>query len=225
MSAIELTLVDAVLGWWRQCDPICFDEAAMLITDPSNRNELRDRLVAHSQSYWTVVQYLNNGFSTFPWNDPKCRLIRACAQAVDRFLAAAAEPKTRIKIHVRDRKEQLRWGELRDAQAATLKPPILKLGDGEEVLVTHVILPGGVDAGGSTKGRKPNPAWALIEPQVFEWLVENGTPVAGDGQLAKLERFIAELLLRHDEQPEETTIRKHAHAYIKEFENLQRTSL
>jgi hypothetical protein len=64
----------------------------------------------------------------------------------------------------------------------------------------------------ASRGRPEAPHWALVYDQVIDpWLEENGCPVTGDGEQAKLEKFVADYLDSRmvEGGPSESTIRLH----------------
>jgi hypothetical protein len=68
------------------------------------------------------------------------------------------------------------------------------------------------------RGRPETPYWSKAHEFIYNWLVENGCPQAGDRNQARLELEVAELLASRTEQPPaESTVRDHVRKQIAKF--------
>ena len=61
-----------------------------------------------------------------------------------------------------------------------------------------------------------DPKWLSAREAAMSWLIDNGCPVSGDGNQAKLERHIASWLEDHGYKAGEASIRRHVAGWIKE---------
>jgi hypothetical protein len=74
----------------------------------------------------------------------------------------------------------------------------------------------------SRAGRPPQPFWSEVEKQAFEWLDENGSPIAGSGEQAEFERHVADILSAKGHYPAESSVREHCRGWIEAFEAQRR---
>ena len=64
-------------------------------------------------------------------------------------------------------------------------------------------------------GRKAAGFWRAAEKKAMIWLAENGVPAEGDGEQARLERYIADELSKQRLYPSEPSVRRHVSAWIR----------
>jgi hypothetical protein len=67
--------------------------------------------------------------------------------------------------------------------------------------------------------RRPSrerPFWADAQKIGLQWLIDNGCPVAGDGNQAELERHVTDWLEDHGHEASESAVRRHVVSWIEE---------
>jgi hypothetical protein len=65
--------------------------------------------------------------------------------------------------------------------------------------------------------------WQAAREAAVEWLIENGCPAPNDGHQAELERHVTEWLEGHGYEAGESSVRRHAASWIKEYREKLKT--
>jgi hypothetical protein len=107
-----------------------------------------------------------------------------------------------------------------EGQSAALPeatPPLSPLKDAEAAIVDSAPDRAGGKKPVMRRPERQKAFWPEAREVASEWFKENGYPVSGDGNQAKLETHIAEWLTDHDREAAPSTIRVHVRSWIDEY--------
>lgn len=74
-----------------------------------------------------------------------------------------------------------------------------------------------VTDGAKQGGRAPAPYWGEAEREGRRWLDDNGYPVSGDGNQARMEQHVATWLAERGHEASEASVRRHVTIWIAEY--------